>query len=590
MESTIYQIANIFKSNDYRKIITEYNKLIVDRIDFFDSVIYLFNVDHDINDTYINSFRFIKGRLYEDIVNLESFSNSLFELVYLSKETQELVMPSLYKYKDIFKDIYYDNLEYEQVIAVPFLEGVKVIGVCIFRFKEITEYDKNIVEMFVELLNIKLSALRTNEETILELESLMDILSTEKMISYYIKENIKIDSFSVTEKSIIKGNHLTLQSLERKSLIFELSNKTYRQVFISKNVGYLRDITEEVKTKRNIITDVYYDKESRLYNKNKLLLEIKKKESFSLIKINFNLTYLLDVKKQLIEVFNDNIIAFVNNEIIIYLEEIDKRKLKKIISELDARLFTIATLEYKIGCLIFPKDTKNKEDIFQVLDAITNDKFIFYDKKQFIKTKNENLKKRMIVESIKSNKISLEFYPIIGFNEYVASYYVKHNFKLEVLKDKRLELILLEKIMKRISLLNEKYNFIIDISDVLISNHDMVEFIKSLRIRKCLKERLCFKFDIHNIEFIEYLRKNNIKIARNKGVDKLFTDCYADYMFVECVYTERSNPFLDFLGQLEGREIVKSIFITKSINDYNYLKEQQVGYIITDKFYSEKEL
>ena len=591
MEKLIYQVANVFTSNDYRILVADFNKLLNDSFEFSDSVIYLFDEVYDTNDNFqINSYRFNKGRVYDDSISFDSFSNSIFEMIYIEKEKKQLIMPALCKYKDIFKNVFYDQLDYQQVIAFPLLDGLKVYGAYIFRFDNIVEVNTDDLELLVELLNIKFTALRTNKDLKIQSEYKDIIQSKEKIKIYYINDSIRCEGLSVSDLVIIKGNHQTLNSIERESLVFELSDRIYRQITLNVNVGYIKDITDEVDSKQKLFTDVYYDNDSKLYNKNKILLEMKDKLSYSLIKLKFNKTYLLDVKKVLFSIFSGTIISYIDEQIIIFIEETDRRKLKKVINDLEKELLKIVTLNYKIACLSYPKDIKSKDLVFKTLDDLLDQESVFFDKKAQVTNENQIISKRMIIDTIKNNKVILKFYPIINMKEVLVGYFVKHNFDLSILNDKRLELVLFKDIIERIQLLKQGVKFVVELSDDIIKNYNMINFIKELEIPKKLNKNLILKFQNGDKEFIDYLRIQNIEILREECINKLFNDdFYSNYMMMKCKYTKESNVLLDFLGQLEGKEIIKTIFITETIEDFHYLKEQQVGTLITNKFYNENE-
>ncbi|XMB87351.1 hypothetical protein RJG79_06010 [Mycoplasmatota bacterium WC44] len=586
----LYQLSNILQANDYRKLLTEFSDIINSYIPFNDSTFYLFdNSVNSITEKYqVKCYRYIKGRLYDDIISFDNFENSILEQLYLNKETIILDSSRMHEFKDFFKNDYLSQLNYKQAIGLPFINGLQVYGGIVIKFSNECELPYEVLELACELLNAKLITLNINKNELEKLKSLSMMADKENITTYSISN---LDNINDEINFIIKGNHSTLVSTDKTSLIFNLRSKVYRQVVIDKSSGYVMDITDEINTHRKVLNDVYYDVEYKLYNKNKLQEEMKLSDEFTLIKLSYDNTYYLDVKKIVQKMFSTDLNSIVDGDIIILTRISDKRKLKKMISDLESELATVLTLDYDIGLISYPKDLNNKEIIIDILDTITKSSEHFYNKSVHFRKENRLIKKINIINAIKENKIELYYYPIIDLNEKLVAYYVKlANFHEEI-DDKRLELRLLKLILNRVLKKLGNYEFIVDISDKLINNYDMIRFLDELNLEKNLTRKLCFAFSTNNDSFKTYLRKKKIKVAFNGDIEVFYKEkLKTDYYFAHCIYDDYSNPYLDMLSKMEGLGITKPIFTTHKIEDFNYLVENQVGYLITDRFVEESKL
>jgi|GEM_PF-6624521 len=567
----IYELANIVQTSDMRKLLHEYNDCLSRAIPFTDSLMYLFSDDM----TSVECYRYIKGRVYDYQLDFEHFEDTLVEYAYLSKEPDTFIQPRLLKYRDFYSKEFYDGSKIAQVSIIPLINGLQVHGVFLFRYDSQVEILLEDLSLSIEILNIKLLSDRWNKEKLFDLDVSTKVFDNEEIVLYSVSklEETELDK-------VIKRKHEEID--ENTSTVFEHDSSQYSIYKLSSEMGYVKDITREFQVRKRLYEDVYVDKELNLYNRNKVELETTIRSRFSLVMVDFDMTYLNDVLKHLSQILDEQIVSFIDEKLVIMNFTTDKRSLNKFINSIKDCFSTILTLNYKIGCLIYPKDYSHRHNLINVLTSITDSDHTYYDRSVHFEAENLSVRKKRIVESIKGNTVKFKLFPIVDMNETVEAYKVMFPFEYD---DLRIELAAIKLVINRMNEASGKYN--ISLSKKLIDSVDFIEFLSSMRIPTQTRKRIIFTLPDNRLT--SALESRKYPIAREASIEDIFLDNSTDYLFTRFNYNDDSNLLMDFLSKVVQNRGIKVVFKVDTLSDYRYLRKFNFGYVITDKFVFDNE-
>ncbi len=555
----INKLSNILKQNNSRDLF----------MDFFNAL----SIDYQFNaaEVYIfppfirkiDSFRYIKGRLYEKSFDYKDMDNTLVEEIFVNKEKVSVHSSDLFNKKSMAKDSYYFDLDANLVLAYPLIDGNRLNGIITFSFADELDVD---LSSFVEFINIKLTMLNSIEHELQEKETLKKILLKQGVHTYKIGKDISEE---------LLNHHNNTKIGETKTI--KNDNKYYELIKMDSASGYLADITTEIGLKISESL-AYQDPDTKLNNINKLQRMIDANKNFSVLEITFKDVYLFDVTKSMLKLFKRSELFRSESSIFVYFDHSDKRLLNKAMRLIKESLGNIMTFEYQFGIIRVPHDVE--KDILKVLKIITISDHDYYDKTDHIDIVNVLVTKRVIIDKISNESYELKFHPIVNTKNQLEGYLVTHGIDTETIKDKRIELLITEYTLKTIKRVQKRVDFFIDISEELVKSDEFLTVIKQFRQNTELFKRIFFIFDSVGTEAEAYLVKKESKIAR-RSVESLYKqEKTVDFIFQNIVYEDYSNEYIDFLGKLEEKHIIP-IFEVDNKRDLQFIIDNKIGFVYT---------
>ena len=511
----------------------------------------------------IDSFRYIKGRLYEKSFSYKDMDNTLVEEIFVNKKKVSVHSSDLFSKKSLAKDSYYFDLDANLVVAYPLIEGRRLNAVITFSFSE--EIDIDLSDL-VEFINIKLTMLNSIQKELMEKETLKTILLKQGVHPYKVGKDLSKELLNHHNKAKI-GETKTIKN----------DDKYYDLIKMDSESGYLADITTEIGLKISESL-AYQDPDTKLNNINKLQRIIEANKNYSVLEISFKDVYLFDVTKSMLKLFKRSELFRSESSIFVYFEHSDKRLLNKSMRLIKESLGNIMTFEYHFGIVRVPNDIE--KDVLKFLRIITLSDNDYYDKLDHIDVVNVLVTKRVIIDKIKNESYELKFHPIVNTKNQLEGYLVTHGIDHETIKDKRIELLITEYTLKTIRRVKKRVNFFIDVSEELVKSDEFLTVIKQFRQNSELFKRIFFIFDSVGTEAEEYLVKKESKIAR-RSVESLYKqEKTVDFIFQNIVYEAYSDEYIDFLGKLEEKGIIP-IFEVDNKRDLQFIIDNKIGFVYT---------
>ncbi len=563
----INRLVIAFNKSNVRNVLIDFNKILSDNFSYHDSVFYFFEVENGTD--YLKSYRYKSGRLYEKKHNFEHFEHSLLEKMYLEKVIFETDILKT-NYTNFYTGEYYRETDILDVITIPLVKNLHLYGVVMINFINNPKVDLKMLEIIFELLNIWFQNYQKYNQVINLVTEYQQIFNNEK-IKYH-----SINAMS----DLVLNKHLTMEVNEQHN--YQVNQSFYKQVKLSSETNYCRNITAETLLRKRMHLDVY--ETEGVFNKNKLLIEINSLDSFSLLKINSNRIKLAleDLLKLELKIF------LVDNNLVVLFETTDLRIINKdknnIVKVLNKKLL----INYRVGIIRFKKDIKKRAGILDLLEYLTNSHSEYFDEQLLINYQRRNVEHDSFLQAIKDKKIDYILKPIIDFASELKGYLVTTKENQDNLTIEQ-RMALIKNILHSVKNVPAGF-FVIELSDDLISE-DFIKFLKSLKINKVLTERLIFKYDVVASSFDEYLIFKGIKIARGNDIEFILNNkIKTDYYLTNFNFNQSSRYFLDLLANLEEENILKSIIFTNDKLSYQFLKNRMVGFIYSNKYFSLSEL
>lgn len=552
------RMSEILTITDQRELYMQFFNMLQDEAPFLSAELYLFPND----ERRIKTFRYIKGRLYEKSFLYHEMEDSLIEEVFIDKTEGSYEVSDLFNKRSLIKNTYYFDEGAKYITYYPLLETSKLHAVLVLLYED--EWKEDLSE-YIELLNIRVS-----------MNEMVSKLKSDKLYYQKILHHKKIYPYNIqTLNKDMRKHHDSSEVSKPKTIKSE--GKYYELTKVDEENGFLMDVSGEIELKISEQT-AYRDFDTKLNTLNKLSKDMSSIEDYSLIQVQFESVYLLDVTKQLLEVFKRNQLFRSENSIYILVNHTDKRVLNKHIRETKDQLSNIMTFEYKLGVLRVPIDVKR--DILDMLQIVTDSEHEFYDKKTHKAVVNTLVTKKQIISKIQNDSYELKFHPIVNTRNQLEGYLVTHGIDSETIKDKRIELLITQYTLESIRRVEKRAKFFINVSDELVKTNEFLDVLKQFRHFQDYYKDITFIFDTAHSEAEQYLLSKESKIAR-KSVEMIYQDEKdVDYLFQNIVYDNYSKEYIHFLGSLEDKGIIP-IFEVAEKSDLQYVVDNGIGFVYT---------
>jgi hypothetical protein len=236
------------------------------------------------------------------------------------------------------------------------------------------------------------------------------------------------------------------------------------------------------------------------------------------------------------------------------------------------------TFEFSLGVIRYPNDVK--KEIIQMLQIVSDSDYEFYEKNIHIDVINTLVIKKQIIEKISNQTYELKFHPIVNTKNQLEGYLVTHGIDERTIRDKRIELLIIQYSLETIQKVKKKTRFFINVSNELVKSIEFLDVLKQFRNFDSFFNNVSFIFDEANTESEEYLIKKKSKISR-RSVESLYKQQKkVDFLFQNIIYDGYSREYVRFLSELEDKG-VRPIFEVASKNDLQFVIDSGIGFVYT---------
>ncbi len=552
------QLSSILNTNDYRDLLTQFFAALSDEVPFISAELYLFPN----NERKITTYRSIKERLYEKKFFYSDMNDTLIEEVFADKEYVKYFASDLFNKRSMIKNSYYFDEGAKMIEVYPLVNVSKLNGVMVLLFEDEVTND---IELYMEFLNAKLSLLYASEQAEKEKLYYKKILLNEKIYPYNTMD---------VNKELLNHHNNAEVSIKR---VIKNDGKYYELTKIDDESGFMRDISNEIDLKIEN-AKAYKDHDTSLNTMNKLTQIINETDEYALLEIKFNSVYVLDVSKVLMDHFKRTQLFRSNESIYILFNTNDKRLLNKSLRIVKEALQTIMTFEYKVGVVRVPNDVK--KNCVKMLKTVTNSDYDFYSKKVHTDVVNSLVIKKQIIDKISNDSYELKFHPIVNTKNQLEGYLVTHGIDSETIKDKRIELLMIQYTLRSILKVKKRAMFFIEVSDELVKSTEFSDVLKEFRNIKDFYKSISFIFDTVGTDSEKYLSKKESKISR-RSIESLYKqEKQINYLFQSILYDDYSKEYIEFLSSLEYKGITP-IFEVERKDDLQFVVDYGVGFVYT---------
>jgi len=489
-------------------------------------------------------------------------NDTLIEEVFADKDYVKYFASDLFNKRSMIKNSYYFDEGAKMIEVYPLVNISKLNGVMVLLFEDEVN---NEIELYMEFLNAKLSLLYASEQAEKEKLYYKKILLNEKIYPYNTMD---------VNKELLSHHNNAEVSIKR---VIKNDGKYYELTKIDDESGFMRDISSEIDLKIEN-AKAYKDHDTSLNTMNKLTQVINETDEYALLEIEFDSVYVLDVSKVLMDHFKRTQLFRSNESIYILFKTNDKRLLNKSLRIVKEALQTIMTFEYKVGVVRVPNDVK--KNCVKMLKTVTNSDYDFYSKKVHTDVVNSLVIKKQIIDKISNDSYELKFHPIVNTKNQLEGYLVTHGIDSETIKDKRIELLMIQYTLRSILKVKKRAMFFIEVSDELVKSTEFTDVLKEFRSIKDFYKSISFIFDTVGTDSEKYLFKKESKISR-RSIESLYKqEKQINYLFQSILYDDYSKEYIEFLSSLEYKGITP-IFEVERKDDLQFVVDYGVGFVYT---------